>query len=170
MARLALDPALPSNQPSLSRYLFAEGTEPADCIQGQLGDCWLLSAFACLAEDSREIEGLFVDREFNPRGRYSVRIYDAIHKKNVIITIDDRIPCDRTSGRPCFTTPNGDELWVCLLEKAFAKFCGSYHALEGGLTAWALEAMTGDRVYRFSRITPKKATEVWGVCVGAATT
>ena len=102
-------------------HLFADGSEPADCIQGQLGDCWLLSAFACLAEDSREIEGLFVDREFNPRGRYSVRIYDAIHKKNVIITVDDRIPCDRTSGRPCFTTPNGDELWVMLLEKAFAK-------------------------------------------------
>ena len=28
------------------------------------------------------------------------------------------------------------------MEKAFAKFCGSYGALEGGLTAWALEAMS----------------------------
>ena len=43
------------------------------------------------------------------------------------------------------------------------QFCGSYHALEGGLTAWALEAMTGDRVYRFSRITPKKRERLGSV-------
>ncbi|CAJ1443115.1 unnamed protein product [Effrenium voratum] len=31
-----------------------------------------------------------------------------------------------------------------LLEKAFAKFCGGYSALEGGQTIWAIRAMTGD--------------------------
>ena len=32
------------------------------------------------------------------------------------------------------------------LEKAFAKFCGSYAALEGGDTVWAIRAMTPPRV------------------------
>ena len=47
--------------------LFEDGSEPADCVQGALGDCWLLSAFACLAENSQEIEALFLEREFVSR-------------------------------------------------------------------------------------------------------
>ena len=54
-----------------------------------------------------------------------------------------------------------------LLEKAFAKFCGSFQALEGGHTIWALRAMTGDNARSFRKkddgmwhrldvVTPKK--------------
>jgi len=35
------------------------------------------------------------------------------------------------------------EIWVLLLEKAFAKFVGTYVALEGGDSAWAWQALTG---------------------------
>ena len=38
-----------------------------------------------------------------------------------------------------------------ILEKAFAKLCGSYAALEGGHTLFALEALTGEKVYKFHR-------------------
>lgn len=40
------------------------------------------------------------------------------------IIIDDYIPCKKGTKTPKFATPNGRELWVLLLEKAFAKFCG----------------------------------------------
>jgi hypothetical protein len=36
-----------------------------------------------------------------------------------------------------------------LMEKAFAKFCGSYGALDGGWAVWAWHAMTGDNVLQF---------------------
>jgi len=43
--------------------------------------------------------------------------------------------------------PQGTELWVFLLEKAFAKFVGGYAYLDGGHSAWAWHTLTGDNVF-----------------------
>lgn len=43
----------------------------------------------------------------------------------VWVEIDDYIPCKQGTKDPKFAQPHGNELWVMLLEKAFAKFCGS---------------------------------------------
>ena len=43
-----------------------------------------------------------------------------------------------------FSKPNGHELWVLLLEKAFARMWGSYAALDGNVPSVALEAFTGN--------------------------
>jgi hypothetical protein len=64
--------------------------------------------------------------------------------KFTIVTVDDRIPCKPGTTKPAFTQPNGNELWAMMLEKAFAKFVGSYAALESGQVAWAWEAITGE--------------------------
>ena len=86
-------------------------------------------------------------------------------KKNKVI--DDFIPCDRETwvkqkiARPRFTKPHGNELWVMLLEKAFAKLCGSYAQLEGGSTLWALRAMTGDYARSFKIDKAKKEFTRW---------
>ena len=47
--------------------------------------------------------------------------------------------------------PNGVELWAVILEKAFAKHCGSYAALSGGFSAWAWQALTGDHVFTLDK-------------------
>lgn len=127
-------------------HLFEGGIDAADIAQGALGDCWLMSAFACLAEKHGAIENVFGNREFNPRGKYTIYLWDAVDQRWEGVDVDDTIPFDKNSGRPAFAKPKSDELWVLLLEKAFAKFCGSYHEIEGGVIAWALEAMTGDQV------------------------
>ena len=50
---------------------------------------------------------------------------------------------------PAFASGNEehkDEIWLMLLEKAFAKILGSYAALEQGKVTWALRTLTGDEV------------------------
>ena len=130
-------------------HLFDAGVEAADICQGALGNCWLMSALACLTEFPGSIENVFVQREYNPRGKYSLKLFDIQKKVWTTVNVDDLIPCDGDDRKPIFAKPNGDELWVLLVEKAVAKFCGSYSGTEGGLVAWALETLTGNAVLMY---------------------
>lgn len=139
--------------------LFGETVDSNDICQGALGNCWLLAALACLAEHKGGINSMFVSKERNPRGKYRLRIYDGVKEKWEYMVIDDFIPCKKGTDRPMFSQPNGNELYAMLVEKAFAKFCGSYAATEGGQTIWALRAMTGDPARWFSRDDAKTSWE-----------
>lgn len=139
--------------------LFQGEIEPNDLCQGAVGDCWLVAAFACASEFPHAIRNLFITKEYNPRGLYKIRIYDPVHEKWQIITIDDRIPCHKGTRKPRFMRPNGNELWAILLEKAYAKFCGSYAALDGGFVLWGWLSMTGDKVFQMSLVEPDKKSK-----------
>jgi len=130
--------------------LFGASIDSSDICQGALGNCWLLAAMACLAEHKGAIPSLFMSKERNPRGKYRIRLYDGVKERWEQMVIDDNIPVDKERFekegicKPVFSQPNGNELYAMLLEKAFAKFCGSYAKTEGGQTIWAIRAMTGD--------------------------
>mmetsp|Transcript_33608 Transcript_33608/g.56454 ORF Transcript_33608/g.56454 Transcript_33608/m.56454 type:complete len:458 (+) Transcript_33608:56-1429(+) len=147
-----------SSKDAPSMKLFEGKIEPKDVAQGAVGDCWLIAAFACLAEFPGAIQKVFVTKEWNTRGKYQLRLYDGFQERWETVTIDDRIPCKKGTTQAAFSQPNGNEMWVILLEKAFAKFCGSYGALDGGHTVWAWQAMTGDNVL-FFKLVP--ATKRW---------
>lgn len=57
------------------------------------------------------------------------------------MVLDDYFPVH--GGRPFFSRNNGDELWVMLIEKAYAKVFGSYQRIESGLTGVGMNALTG---------------------------
>lgn len=118
--------------------LFEGEIEPADLCQGAVGDCWLVAAFACASEFPDTIRHMFLTKEYNPRGKYKIRIYDPQIKKWVIVIVDDRIPCEKGTNKPRFMAPNGNELWAILLEKAYAKHCGSYAAIAGTIPSYML--------------------------------
>ena len=116
--------------------LFAGKIEPSDVHQGGIGDCWLMASFAALTMCDGAIQQCFLTREYTARGMYEVRLYDGRHNKFVTVVVDDFVPVHRGTSSPLFAKPSGSELWVLLLEKAFAKLVGSYYELTGGSTAW----------------------------------
>lgn len=76
----------------------------------------------------------------SPLGVYSVRMCLQGLWRDVII--DDYFPCFPTSG-PVFSRCHGNELWVMLVEKAYAKAAGSYAATKLGLPHEAMLDLTG---------------------------
>lgn len=58
------------------------------------------------------------------------------------ITVDDYFPCFPNGG-PIFSKGHGNELWVLLLEKAYAKIHGGYRNIVGGQPYEAMMDLTG---------------------------
>ena len=56
--------------------------------------------------------------------------------------MDEYFPCTLQGG-PIFSKCHGNELWVIILEKAYAKIYGSYDKIESGLAGHALRDLTG---------------------------
>ena len=115
-----------------------------------------LSTLATLAEHPVAIRKCFLNREYSSRGKYRVRLYDGLKRQWVIIVIDDYIPVKKGTKDPIFVKPNGEELWAMLLEKAFAKFYGSYAKLSGGQEIGALFQITGDNCFSFRSVPETK--------------
>jgi calpain-15 len=146
-----LGPRPVAGQPQPRVKLFEDGVSVSDIAQGAVGDCWLMSALCCMAEHPGQLYKIFVQNAYSDRGKYSIRLFDGRAGMWVTVTIDDLLPVEKATGRLLFAQPKGRELWVLLLEKAFAKFCGSYEGLNGGNEIWAFEALTGDPVFSLMR-------------------
>ena len=126
--------------------IFFEDIAPSDIKQGQLGDCYFLCVLACLAERPNRIRKLFLDSEINEEGVYGVRMMDSGKIKEIVM--DDYFPCHYS--QPCFSQAKGNELWVMLLEKAYAKLHGSYERIEAGFPHNAMRDLTCCPSYYYS--------------------
>jgi calpain-15 len=77
------------------------------------------------------------------------------------ILLDDYIPCSSKSKKPIFTDTNGPELWVALLEKAWAKVYGSYARIDAGLTRECLHDLTGAPTKYYLTGDSRRNEEIW---------
>ncbi|CAD8190588.1 unnamed protein product [Paramecium pentaurelia] len=114
--------------------------DPMDIKQGELGDCYFLSSLSALAEIPQQVQKLFRHQEYQQNGLYGIFMCNNGILQECVV--DDYIPCNQ-KGYPIFSKANGNELWVLLLEKAYAKIYGSYNKIEQGLAGYALKDLTG---------------------------
>ena len=117
--------------------------ESGDILQGIIGDCYFLSSISSLAESNPErILKLFLTKKKVKAGVYCVRL--CLEGEWKLIYVDSLIPCYKNGG-PCFTKShnNQNEIWVLILEKAYAKAFSNYERIEAGLSREALRELTG---------------------------
>jgi len=124
-------------------YTVFKGVNPTDLNQGALGNCYLVSSIAALAEYPKLIHRLFDIDYVNEFGLYVIWINVAGIWKQIIL--DELLPAAKTDSGilQIFTHTNDAEIWVSLLEKAYAKAFKGYANIIGGLPASALRDLTG---------------------------
>src|SRR3990167_2213959 len=149
--------------------LIVDGAKSTDVNQGLIGDCWLISAMSIVAIDDSLITGKFqpnlknldapvsdseaagmisgifppVFAQYRKYGMYVARFFKNFAWRYIII--DDLIPCQKGAGYEVLfaSSTSANELWVPLLEKAYAKLHGRYQSLISGDIADALVDFTG---------------------------
>ena len=132
------------------------GFKAADIQQGGLGDCWFLSAISVVAERADLVERVCEQRrELAKDGKYTFRLFFDGDWRDV--TVDDHLPVQmpkaqgkggkrsRAAGAQqlAYSKAKHNQLWIPLLEKAYAKAHGSYEAIVGGWIREALLDLTG---------------------------
>jgi calpain-15 len=99
-----------------------------------------MCALASLAERPKLVEKLFLTKEINKEGVYRIQFCKNGSWQEV--TIDDYFPC-LPCGGPMFSRAHGNESWVLLIEKAYAKIHGNYFTLRGGFANEGMIDLTG---------------------------
>ena len=125
--------------------LFKDGATAADVMQGQLGDCFAVSGLAAIAAaNPGVIEDAITD---HGDGTYTVSLFDpdsvGASTEKIEVVVDGQLPT-KNGGLVYGRNRDRSELWVAIIEKAFAQVLGSYDKLhEGGKPSWVMHALTG---------------------------
>ncbi len=135
----------PNTQPQLidkpvDGQLFVNGPTYDDVRQGALGDCYFVSSLSAIADvDPQRIRDAIT---INPDNTYSVRFFQ--NGKPVSVTVANDF-LQTESGRLAYaSSTDKGELWVSVMEKAYAQWKGGYQTIgKGGDPAKALAELTG---------------------------
>jgi hypothetical protein len=114
-----------------------------DVKQGMLGDCYFLSAISVMGDKHVRAAILNKDDEYKS-GAFCVRFFKGgePHDQEICI-VDNLFPVDYNGNWLFCKSESGTELWPMVLEKAYAKFYGTYSDIEAGKVQYALADLTG---------------------------
>ncbi|XP_029956197.1 calpain-2 catalytic subunit-like [Salarias fasciatus] len=120
----------------------SKGASRFDFGQGSIGNCWFLAAIGSLTfQKTLMAQVVPMDQSFNNyAGIFHFRFWH--FGKWVDVVIDDLLP---TANKQLLFVhcKGGNEFWVPLLEKAYAKLCGTYADMNAGLPSEACKDFSG---------------------------
>lgn len=125
-------------------YTLYSGIDVDDIKQGIIGNCYFLSSISAIAEFDYRIKNIIVENDVTKNGQYQIRLY--LNGVPKLVVVDDYLPCIMHKNKPklAFTNCHGNdnEIWVSLIEKAWAKVNQSYAMTIAGLPSEGLSSMT----------------------------
>ncbi|KAM9709050.1 calpain-9-like isoform 2-T2 [Menidia menidia] len=149
--------------PTFARY----GMSRFDFGQGVLGNCWFLASIGALTLQNGILRQVVpVEQTFDEDycGLFHFRF--CRFGRWVDVVIDDKLPT--IGGRLIFVhSKHQSEFWPALLEKAYAKLCGSYTDMCAGTPSEAMMDFTGG-VHMSVRL-PEPRPLLWELMCRAAT-
>ena len=80
----------------------------------------------------------------------------------ITVIIDDHLPLEKWSDATRYAKVASDgALWGTIFEKSFAKYLGNYEAIDAGLGAHGVEAMTGSPTETFDHAELDNYETLW---------
>jgi hypothetical protein len=115
-----------------------------DPLQGAVGDCYFVSSLSAVAQNHPEL--IKNNIKANADGTYTVTFFERADMGKpatpVKITVDGAMPT-KAGQLEYISSRDAGDVWPQIYEKAYAAWKGGYGAIEGGMGANALEALTG---------------------------
>ncbi|KAM9777649.1 calpain-8-like [Neosynchiropus ocellatus] len=122
---------------------ISDGVSRFDFGQGIVSDCWFLASIGALTFQEQVFKQVVpMDQEFDEEycGLFHFRFWR--FGSWIDVVIDDKLPT--IDGRLIFVhSKDPNEFWPALLEKAYAKVCGSYMDMNMGSPEEAMMDFTG---------------------------
>ncbi len=119
--------------------LFNNGPELTDLFQGFVGDCYYLAGIGSMAYVNPDtIRSAIVDLG---DGTYAVRFYNSYTRQPVYLRLDADLPS--RYGQPAYAgLSDTGELWVALMEKAWAYYRRGENSYASTNSGWMSEVYT----------------------------
>ena len=146
--------------------VFAGGSTMDDIQQGNIGDCYFLSVLGSLCAFPDFFNKLFHIKEITKEHVYGVYIY--INGKWELVLVDDYLPYQGNDFKQfAFSFSSENEIWVALLEKAWAKVNGCYAKIGcGGLPNEVFDVLT-EAFTEQKSVNKNNKEEIWNKCEDA---
>ena len=124
--------------------------------------CYFLATLSSLADHKDLIGTLFETKEYNKSEVYLVKFY--INGYLTPVVVNERVPArtlkDGSEATAFAGRPDG-QLWVSILEKAWAKLHGTYARAEIGFVPDAFSHLTGVPCKQYNHVSIRDRNEWW---------